>query len=384
MKKSLMKLGLGYDLENIQHRKYGISIILNTTNKWLTKITSIALQFTPNFIFHSIEYATDKLSLKSAVKHNRVELVKILLVDGRTDPTVDDSEVLRLAAEYGYYEIVELLLADGRADPGAKNSNALYQAARHGHDKIVHLLLRDHRVNPAANQCEAFRWAVINGCIATIKVFLRDVRINPGADNNFALTYSIEDKNDKIVQLLLDDGRINPALHNDAALCSAITKGHYPTVSALLNDARVTLNNYMTSYNRDVFELLAIHRAAAQNNLNQLNRLLTVNPEITNHIAENLLKFIQRYPAVANALHSQSPENIAFKEVFFKLTSHQFLSLILSKIAALHQYHLPNDILHLICNHMHSAFTPYAQQICQGNLSVDSVTLFNKSRTFSF
>ena len=43
------------------------------------------------------------------------DVVRLLLADGRADPTVNNNHPIRLSSENGHADIVELLLADGRA-----------------------------------------------------------------------------------------------------------------------------------------------------------------------------------------------------------------------------------------------------------------------------
>ena len=47
------------------------------------------------------------------------EVVELLLVDPRVDPSANDYEAIRSASQKGHTEIVELLLADPRVDPSA-------------------------------------------------------------------------------------------------------------------------------------------------------------------------------------------------------------------------------------------------------------------------
>jgi ankyrin repeat protein len=69
-----------------------------------------------------------------------VEIVDLLLKDGRFDPSDADNEAIRYAARNGFVEIAKLLLADSRVDPNARNNEAFSDASRSGHYEVVKLL----------------------------------------------------------------------------------------------------------------------------------------------------------------------------------------------------------------------------------------------------
>jgi len=85
----------------------------------------------------------DKLRSKAAVKSNwtiqkssqfgHTDVVRLLLVDSRLDPTVDDNYAILISCENGHAAVVQLLLADGRADPTADNNYALWTSSWSGY-----------------------------------------------------------------------------------------------------------------------------------------------------------------------------------------------------------------------------------------------------------
>ena len=88
-------------------------------------------------------------ALRIACEFGQTEVVKILLRDGRVDPTDWNSWVIRIACDYNHVDIVNLLLQDGRADPTGADNYCIIKASTYGRIKMVQLLLQDGRVDPA-------------------------------------------------------------------------------------------------------------------------------------------------------------------------------------------------------------------------------------------
>ena len=62
------------------------------------------------------------------------------------NPALNDSAALRLAAANGRTEMVKMLLEDGRVDPTAKHNYALRWAVTNGHMETTRLLLSNEEV----------------------------------------------------------------------------------------------------------------------------------------------------------------------------------------------------------------------------------------------
>ena len=93
-------------------------------------------------------------ALENAVCELPLEMFKLLLKDPRLH--LDSSHrVLAIAAGYGNYEATKLILEDGRMDPTVYKrggyKTALDTALEQNHPKIVELLMSDPRVNPLLN-----------------------------------------------------------------------------------------------------------------------------------------------------------------------------------------------------------------------------------------
>jgi len=91
-------------------------------------------------------------------KNGNVEIMKLLLEDGRIDPELggfveemDFLPPLHISSKLGHIEIVKLLLEDGRADPNANDNHEYYTplmfACGENRIEIVKLLLNNPRVD---------------------------------------------------------------------------------------------------------------------------------------------------------------------------------------------------------------------------------------------
>lgn len=59
-------------------------------------------------------------ALQLAVRNDHYDVIKLLLADGRIDPSIDNSKALRYGVEGKHMESVRILMNDGRSDPNAK------------------------------------------------------------------------------------------------------------------------------------------------------------------------------------------------------------------------------------------------------------------------
>lgn len=76
-----------------------------------------------------------------AFDQGHFEIVKLLILDKRIDPSSYDNQMIRYASQLGNVQIVELLLADLRVDIGFGNNCAIKLAFRYNHLDVVKLLI---------------------------------------------------------------------------------------------------------------------------------------------------------------------------------------------------------------------------------------------------
>ena len=142
---------------------------------------------------------------------------------------------LKVYAEKGDSEVVELLLVDPRVDPSVDNNYAIWMASQKGHDKVVELLLANSRVDPSDGDNFAIRLASQYGRYKVVELLLADPRVDPSAEDNYAIRFASANGHDKIVELLLADPRVDPSADNNYAIRWASRKGHDKVVKLLKN-----------------------------------------------------------------------------------------------------------------------------------------------------
>lgn len=122
---------------------------------------------------------TSSSILKWYCKKGDVEWVTRILKEGNIDPAYHESDSLLEAAGWGNLDILELLLADGRADPSAQNNYAIRLTSN---VDIVDRLLKDPRVDPCVRDNEPIMTAIKNGELDIVNRLLGDPRINASID----------------------------------------------------------------------------------------------------------------------------------------------------------------------------------------------------------
>jgi hypothetical protein len=117
------------------------------------------------------------------------KILNLFLKDGRIVPERDDlREVVSLIHSYGIDDIyghhrnlllsLRLLLQDGRVDPTYDNNTLIIDEASEGHTQTVEILLEDPRVDPRANNHEALRKALLNNHREIVMLLLEWYGVN--------------------------------------------------------------------------------------------------------------------------------------------------------------------------------------------------------------
>jgi ankyrin repeat protein len=204
--------------------------------------------------------------LVEAVRKHDDGMVALLLDDGRADPTTHQHGILNL---YISTEIMKLLIADGRCQfntygmapvlMAIQNRNVallelllqhpnidvrdyehecLEAASGQGHVRIMELLLKKGKLDPHIGESSALRTAVNKENVPMVKLLMEDGRSNPGACCNEALRSAVRTKNADILRLLLKSKRCNPKVDNDCLLRSAVSGNNIEIARLLLCDRR--------------------------------------------------------------------------------------------------------------------------------------------------
>lgn len=127
----------------------------------------------------TIPDALDGKALRTAARNKNNEIIKMFLADSRVTLTND---ALTASLEIGNDDAVRLLLADGRADPSANDDRALIIAVEEENLEMVKLLLADPRVRADARNGRALRCAKNLGCDEILELLTASVE-SRGAQN---------------------------------------------------------------------------------------------------------------------------------------------------------------------------------------------------------
>lgn len=100
------------------------------------------------FLLEKIDVTNYNHAVVLAIKKGYTEIVKLLIVNDKVDPSFNNNEFIIEASAKGDIEIVRMLLADKRVDPSANNNKAIRSASEMSRNKIVKILLDNERANP--------------------------------------------------------------------------------------------------------------------------------------------------------------------------------------------------------------------------------------------
>lgn len=145
------------------------------------------------------------------------DAIKTMLKDPLVVPTImkirrRGKGILHLSSQYGKVEIVKLLLADGRFDPNQKDdsndSTPLMYACMSGKNEIVKLLLKDPRVD--INITDSYSHSCLFHCCLfgkheLVEAILLDENFNKKDYNTIYISYreACSRNNIKIIKLML-------------------------------------------------------------------------------------------------------------------------------------------------------------------------------------
>ncbi|TPX73072.1 hypothetical protein CcCBS67573_g05649 [Chytriomyces confervae] len=157
--------------------------------------------------------------IESAAQFGHVDLVRKLLSDDRSDPSINDGASLREASSTGNVALTALLLQDTRVHPNPSSpliKPAIFEATRHGHEHVVKILLADPRTNPSLPNWSTLVRAVHDRRIGIVNVLLGDARVDPAANESAALRIACSGSNPN--EELLNELRMNNLPYDVARL----------------------------------------------------------------------------------------------------------------------------------------------------------------------
>ncbi len=180
--------------------------------------------------------ANEPLYLACMAPHK--EVVKLLVLDGRANPSDRKDCAVICAARHGWASLMEMILADPRVDT-ASVSAALWWAVRSDHLKVVRLILKDSRANIAVDENRALAWVCKYGRTPMAALLLERADVDPAAGQNRAIRLASLHGHTAVVKLLLAHPRVDPADLNNGAMHNARIMKHTDVVMLLLGDERV-------------------------------------------------------------------------------------------------------------------------------------------------
>lgn len=234
--------------------------------------------------------------------------VKEFLADGTFDPVSAESDAVECAVMSGCLDVVRVLLEDGRVDPSGGGENAaLMEACVNGDLGMVQLLMGDTRVTPNSDMLVV---SCSCGHLDVVKCLINHPNVDPGYSNNLAMVSACENAQGEIMQFLmkyrddvnekcmeiasfgsidslrhlLQDGRLCPTANNNKALRVALEWLNYSAINLLLDDQRVWNSP------RVPVDLYVLENVAATGDIELMDKLLMYGGEI------HLPTLLERFP----------------------------------------------------------------------------------------
>eukprot|EP00818_Percolomonas_sp_WS_P001967 CAMPEP_0117435832 /NCGR_PEP_ID=MMETSP0759-20121206/688_1 /TAXON_ID=63605 /ORGANISM="Percolomonas cosmopolitus, Strain WS" /LENGTH=500 /DNA_ID=CAMNT_0005227399 /DNA_START=297 /DNA_END=1799 /DNA_ORIENTATION=+ len=175
--------------------------------------------------------ACNQRALRKAAKHGNFKCCKLLLAHKEVHPT---AQCVIKALDRKQFSVVKLLLDDGRIDPSMEDGAILHRAASCGQLDLVHILLKNPEVRPESKDNRALRYAAYNGHAEVVQFLLKFPEVNPFTQNYSALRRASKRGHTDVVQVLLEDSRCKPASFVHQMIRDAQEENHSEIVDMLL------------------------------------------------------------------------------------------------------------------------------------------------------
>jgi ankyrin repeat protein len=201
-----------------------------------------------NIVHHLLRLGYDPrddngMGFNIAVSNHRNLIVKLLLEDGRIDPTQEQSKSLRLAVLQNDIGIVDLLQQDGRVDIHTQQEFCLRHACRMGYIEIVTKLI-SWGCDPAARDGQCLQWAYESEHWSVVKLLLN----HPSFQQKWAMNLLLDpvyDCPEEIIRTVLEV--VDPSLDSQFAIRWGVEQNWTGLVKVLLKDPRVDIHIAPTS-----------------------------------------------------------------------------------------------------------------------------------------
>lgn len=179
-----------------------------------------------------------------AIENKHYEVVCLLLLDPRVDPSANQNAAIIDACIKGTLAIVQILLADSRVNPSDQENLAIRMASYKGYTEIVKCLLKDPRVNPSDQNNSALQGACEYGRTEIVRRLLEDPRVKASEIFYDSLYIACTMKYLEIAHLLLANKHFDPSIKDNCFIKDAAKHGNIELVQLLIKDPRINLNTY--------------------------------------------------------------------------------------------------------------------------------------------
>lgn len=203
-------------------------------------------------------------SLKKAVETDSVDILALLLMKDRADPTENAYELLELAMHRHCTETIEILLNDSRVTSSAGykkffDDNILFLSTLRGFANLKPFL-GDHEHSISAElRTKLLISAAECSNVATVTMLLEDGVADPTANNHECLHST---NSSAVVALLLRDGRADPRAQTSRILSKMAASGNTDAVRLLLEDGRIDPQGIIDAYRSEYVDVLELLVAA--------------------------------------------------------------------------------------------------------------------------
>lgn len=147
------------------------------------------------------------LFLSKGCEIGDLELVELLLKDGRVNPTFENNAAINIVCKNGHYNLFKFLLSfkSEKGDRIQPSKDCLINACTGGHRKIIKLLLKDKRIDPSVNDNLAIRAVCQSGYVEIVKKLCKDPRVDKRIGLKIALICNERSNRKLIIGLLIEE-----------------------------------------------------------------------------------------------------------------------------------------------------------------------------------
>lgn len=195
-------------------------------------------------------------SLGAVIKNHRSMALRLLLLDGRTDPGIDSNKALVLACRKLYPDIVYTLLDDKRVDPSDNYYKPFIEACKTRNNDIISRFMKHEKIvslikswggsikeilflfHPSVGRSVSVE-SLENRIKTFLKILIFDDRVHMRDKIGLMFIEACRFGFSEIVQILLNDKRMDIKEFGFHGVIEAIEDGDEATLRILVKDKRI-------------------------------------------------------------------------------------------------------------------------------------------------